>query len=107
MTLLIFTLMIPFLQVLILTYIHLKSTDADDKKDSMFTVRVQPQKDDQCALQREVLARHIHELVTAMDDREPKSQLKTKDVLSTCLCKLDEISIMSRDCKGLNTLPLL
>ena len=44
---LIFTLMIPFLQVLILTFIHLKSTDSNPKQESMYTVRVQPHKDDE------------------------------------------------------------
>ena len=44
---LIFSLMIPFLQVLILTFIHLKSTVSNPKQESMYTVRVHPQKDDE------------------------------------------------------------
>ena len=35
--------MIPFLQVLILTFIHLKT--ADDRQESSYTVRVQPHKE--------------------------------------------------------------
>ena len=44
---LIFTLMIPFLQVLILTFIHLKSSDTDAKQESMYTVRVHPHTDNE------------------------------------------------------------